>query len=156
MRVYGDIASSETRAILAILEAGQVTFSFKASKPVNNFDAVLSKNLDGLAPKDDDMSYIAKNTPVVEDAAGYKIMGGLHALMLYCSQKDQRNAQKFDEKGRPIKAKKVKVDSFCPPEEAGEVNRLLNWYLMKLRPHAQHMFELVQLALKSERGQDDS
>ena len=43
--------------------------------------------VDGL---DDDhlaygMNFIARNTPVVEDPYGHKILGGPQALMLYCA-----------------------------------------------------------------------
>ena len=67
----------------------------------------------GLGEKVDDLNYIAQNTPVVEDEHGFKHFGGLQEVLLFCATKDQRNAIKFDEKGKPIKPKmkKPKVPS---------------------------------------------
>ena len=64
-------------------------------------------------------------------------------MVVYSCMKDRRNRQKFNEKGKPIKVKKGTplAKSLYPEEARPEIERMLNWFLSRLRPYTQHMFK---------------
>ena len=136
--VYGDKLLSDTRTVLACLRIGEVEYAFKDVNK-NNRDQAL-----GLADdKDSDYFSLAHHVPVIEDN-GKKIMGSGVQIILMSALKDKRNAIKLDEKGKPIKQKKKKIfKSLYPAKTRDDMNRVLGWFLGKLRPYTQHLFQMV-------------
>ena len=85
MRVHGDINNTDTRTVLVLMEAGGIPFNFKQAQ-INKVEERLSQMVDGLEDPTYGMNFIARNTPVVEDPYGHKILGGPQALLLFCAQ----------------------------------------------------------------------
>lgn len=134
--VHGDIFTSDTRSVLAILEIGEADYHFKQQSQ-NTLDNALGGGVDGVGG-------LSNHTPVLEDR-GIKRMGSGQMMQAYCCFKDRRNMPKRDEKGKLIKQKKgaPKAKSMCPPEFRDDIETMSNWYLQKLRPHTQHLIKAV-------------
>lgn len=47
------------------------------------------------------MNFIARNTPVVEDPFGHKILGGPQALMQFCAQIGTGKVELFSKESEP-------------------------------------------------------
>jgi len=139
--ITGDIYSTETRNLLAVLEIGELNYKF--------FPAVAENEI-----AQDKVIALAKHSPIMEDL-GRKIMGGQKELLLYSSFLDTRNAPKMNDKGKIIKKKKgtLPAKPLVPAdvEHQQEMERLGDWFLMKFRPHCQHLFRQILFSLQYER-----
>ena len=136
--VNGDAFNTDTRNLLTILDIGEIQYKFQSS------DEEMSA---GGIPE------MAKHSPVIEDT-GRKIMGSQKELLLYASYLDRRNAPKLNAKGKPIKKKKTDpvAKSLVPEslDKQEEMERLFDWFLMKFRPHCQHLFRQILMSLQFE------
>jgi hypothetical protein len=116
--VYGDIFNTDTRNVLTILEMTEVPYVFKETQR-----GKIEQSLG-----DDSASFsvdtISKSVPVLEDL-GFKRIGSGHEIVEYVCSKDQRNAIKRDEKGKPIKPKKgvPPAKSLAPKELDSEIQK---------------------------------
>ena len=88
MRVHGDINNSDTRTILVLLEASGIPFNFKQAE-INEMTMAMLPGLDEdpMTALANSMGQIAKNSPVIEDSDGKKILGGPQAVMQFCVMK---------------------------------------------------------------------
>lgn len=73
--------------------------------------------------------------------------------MIYSCTKDCRNKPKLNAKGKPIKSKKEPAKSLYPADARQEIDRMLNWFLTRLRPHSQHMFKTIITYIKAKSKQ---
>lgn len=58
---------------------------------------------------------------------------------------------KKDAKGKMVQYKGSKIPNLYPAEFHKHINNLMEWYLLKLKPHSLHFFDQVSQAIKFEK-----
>ena len=139
--MHGDILSCDTRSVLSILNMTEVEFEYKEQKRTKDMMRNLSSSFDSF-----NVDYISKVVPVIEENEIKRIGSGQH-IIEYVTFKDKRNDPKFDDKGKLIKKPKgwKPVKSLHPQELRLDIDRHLNWFMTKLRPYSNHLFNTMIL-----------
>jgi len=83
------------------------------------------------------------NGPVLQQGP-LKVFGSGWQIIEGCCYKDKRNAQKFDEKKRPVKRAKgwTPAPPLNPAVSQDEINSMICWFNQNLRPHSQRLFHI--------------
>jgi len=134
--VHGDICLTDVRSALAILKIGEIRYEQHPCPKKHEEDFVMA---------------LAEHSPILEEKpSGKKHVGSSHELLMEICLKDQRNTPKKDAKGKVIPNKGPKVPNLYPTQFERQIRDILEWYLIKLKPHSLHFFQQIQDAIKFE------
>jgi len=148
--VHGDIFLTDVRSALSILKIGEIKYHHQGNEIL--LKAKAGENVDKVME-------LAEHSPILEEKpSGKKHIGSSHEILMELCLKDQRNAPKKDAKGKTVANKGPKVPNLYPTQYEKHIREILEWYLLKLKPHSLHFFKQVSEAIKFEidNGYDEN